>query len=367
MNKFIIIFIAIFSISSCKSNFNPIKQALKSEKPSIKKISKKISKYDIQIKLTVIDSNKNFNDYEFRVKPKKYFYPASTVKLPIALFAMEKINEIDGIDLSTPFKIEGEDYITSLKREIEMIFAISSNKSSNRLFELLGQDYINQKYKSKGINNARMFHRLSTKNSDNINTKKVVFLIGDSIVTIQTKNKQKDRLKIKNLSLGKGHIKNGRLISKPMDFSEKNFISIDNLHYLIKLVFYKEKFEERFRFNFTSEQYDFIKEAMSIIPSDIGLDKNKFPDNYVKNFIYGDISNIDKNDGIEIYNKTGSAYGHMTEVALIKKGDLSIILTATINVNTNQIYNDNNYDYSSLGSPFFAELSREIIRIVESK
>ena len=152
-----------------------------------------------------------------------------------------------------------------------------------------------------------------------------------------------------------------------MDFSEKNFISIDNLHYLIKLVFYKEKFDERFRFNFTSEQYDFIKEAMSIIPSDIGLDKNKFPDNYVKNFIYGDISNIDKNDGIEIYNKTGSAYGHMTEVALIKKGDLSIILTATINVNTNQIYNDNNYDYSSLGSPFFAELSREIIRIVESK
>ena len=367
MNKFIIIFISIFSISSCKSNFNPIKQALKSEKPSIKKISKKISKYDIQIKLTVIDSNKNFNDYEFRVKPKKYFYPASTVKLPIALFAMEKINEIDGLDLFTPFKIEGEDYITSLKREIEMIFAISSNKSSNRLFELLGQDYINQKYKSKGINNARMFHRLSTKNSDNVNTKKVVFLIGDSIVTIQTKNKQKDRLKIKNLSLGKGHIKNGRFISKPMDFSEKNFISIDDLHYLIKLVFYKEKFDERFRFNFSSEQYDFIKEAMSIIPSDIGLDKNKYPDNYVKNFIYGDISNIDKKDGIEIYNKTGSAYGHMTEVALIKKGDLSIILTATINVNTNQIYNDNNYDYSSLGSPFFAELSREIIRIVESK
>ena len=72
-------------------------------------------------------------------------------------------------------------------------------------------------------------------------------------------------------------------------------------------------------------------------------------------------------DGIEIYNKTGSAYGHMTEVALIKKGDLSIILTATINVNTNKIYNDNNYDYSSLGSPFFAELSREIIKIVESK
>ena len=57
----------------------------------------------------------------------------------------------------------------------------------------------------------------------------------------------------------------------------------------------------------------------------------------------------------------------MTEVALIKKDDLSIILTATINVNTNKIYNDNNYDYSSLGSPFFAELSREIIKIVESK
>ena len=46
----------------------------------------------------------------------------------------------------------------------------------------------------------------------------------------------------------------------------------------MKLVFYKEKFDERFRFNFSSEQYDFIKEAMSIIPSDIGLDKNKYPE-----------------------------------------------------------------------------------------
>ena len=72
MNKFIVIFIAIFSISSCKSNFNPIKLALKSEKPSIKKITKKISKYDVQIKLTVIDSNKNFNDYKDQLVKETY-------------------------------------------------------------------------------------------------------------------------------------------------------------------------------------------------------------------------------------------------------------------------------------------------------
>ena len=32
-----------------------------------------------------------------------------------------------------------------------------------------------------------------------------------------------------------------------------------------------------------------------------------------------------------------------------------------IDVNTNKIYNDDKYDYDSIGFPFLAEISREII------
>ena len=67
---------------------------------------------------------------------------------------------------------------------------------------------------------------------------------------------------------------------------------------------------------------------------------------------------------IKIYNKVGFAYGQLSDVAYIKKENISIILTATIDVNTNKIYNDDTYDYDLIGFPFLAEISREIIKIL---
>ena len=67
-------------------------------------------------------------------------------------------------------------------------------------------------------------------------------------------------------------------------------------------------------------------------------------------------------ENIIIYNKVGLAYGQLSDVAYIKKNNVSIILTATIDVNTNKIYNDDKYDYDSIGFPFLAEISREIIK-----
>src|SRR5580765_3761064 len=40
------------------------------------------------------DNNPSFKNYYFNVDPNKYFYPASTVKMPIALLALQKLNEL---------------------------------------------------------------------------------------------------------------------------------------------------------------------------------------------------------------------------------------------------------------------------------
>ena len=62
---------------------------LTSSKPSISSVKKNLKNHEIQIKLTVIDKGGNIN-YKFNVDNDDYFYPASTVKLPIALLAIEK-------------------------------------------------------------------------------------------------------------------------------------------------------------------------------------------------------------------------------------------------------------------------------------
>ena len=58
----------------------------------------------VQIIYTQIDRRKNgkpeFTDHYFNVNDSSYFYPASTVKLPVAILALQKLNElkIAGLD-----------------------------------------------------------------------------------------------------------------------------------------------------------------------------------------------------------------------------------------------------------------------------
>src|ERR1700728_2094119 len=53
---------------------------------------------EVQILYTQIDRDENnvphFTSYSYRLNANHYFYPASTVKLPTAIFALEKLNEL---------------------------------------------------------------------------------------------------------------------------------------------------------------------------------------------------------------------------------------------------------------------------------
>ena len=68
---------------------------------------------------------------------------------------------------------------------------------------------------------------------------------------------------------------------------------------------------------------------------------------------------------IKIYNKVGYAYGTLTDCAYIQdtKNHLEFMLTATILVNDNHIFNDNTYEYEEIGIPFLAQLGRELYEI----
>ena len=66
---------------------------------------------------------------------------------------------------------------------------------------------------------------------------------------------------------------------------------------------------------------------------------------------------------IIIYNKVGYAYGYLTDCAYIvdKKKNKEYIITATIYVNKNGIFNDDMYEYDTVGLPFLAELGRQLL------
>jgi hypothetical protein len=74
-------------------------------------------------------------------------------------------------------------------------------------------------------------------------------------------------------------------------------------------------------------------------------------------------------DNVRIFNKVGDAYGTLTETAYIqdRASAIEFLLTATVHVNENQIFNDNIYEYDSIGFPFMAGLGRAILNYEKNK
>src|SRR5690349_15425125 len=71
--------------------------------PQLKEILSKPDEYRVQVIYTKIDRDKRNKPHftSYKLNPvDHYFYPASTVKLPTALIALEKLNRINvkGLD-----------------------------------------------------------------------------------------------------------------------------------------------------------------------------------------------------------------------------------------------------------------------------
>jgi hypothetical protein len=70
--------------------------------PTLQKVLADTAKYQVQILYTQIDRNEHgnplFTTYSFNVDDSRYFYPASTVKLPIALLALEWLEEQQAVE-----------------------------------------------------------------------------------------------------------------------------------------------------------------------------------------------------------------------------------------------------------------------------
>ncbi|WP_299532991.1 serine hydrolase [Ulvibacterium sp.] len=342
---------------------NPLKKVLSSKNPNIKRVMDSVDQYEVQIRYTQIDRGKDsvlFTDYDFQVDREDYFYPASTVKFPIAVLALEKLNEIDTLNRNTRFYVEGDSVETTFAKAVSEIFAVSDNHANNRLVEFLGQDAINGRLRNKGIDPVRISHRLGY-HSDDVTTKPLVIYLNDSTTaTLEgSVNTAPRPLQLNKIRKGTGFYEEDSLMEGPFDFSLKNYYPIDAQHGVLKRVIFPEKFSEKEKFQLTESQREYLLGTMHTLPKAVGYDPITYYDGYCKFFLYGDTKE-DIPDHIKIYNKVGFAYGTLTDCAYIvdTKNDVEFMLSATILVNKDDIFNDNQYEYDAIGIPFLAELGR---------
>lgn len=370
-NNFHLTLLILLLLFGCNENDNqnPLDKVLASEDPRIKSVMDNLENHEVQIRFTQIDRINDslvFTDYDFQVDANNYFYPASTVKFPAAVATLEKLNSIDSLNQNSVFFVEGDSVKTTFSKAIEEIFAVSDNAANNRLIEFLGFDGLNNSLQHRGVTPVRIAHRLSTSNADDIVTKPLVFYLNDSTTSLSNSiiGAPPIPLKIDNLKKGKGFYSDGPLINEPFDFSLKNHYPIEAQSNLLKRILFPEAFEKTQQFDLSEEQQEFLKSTMAKLPHELGYNREEFYDSYVKFFMYGDSEEpILKH--IKIYNKVGYAYGTLTDCAYIKdeKNKVDFMLVATILVNKDEIFNDDNYDYEEVGIPFLAQLGRELYEI----
>ena len=341
---------------------------------------------NVQIIYTQINRQPNnapvFQNYYFHVNPESYFYPASTVKMPVALLSLQRLNELKVFGLNshstmlTEANYSGqtpvyndpttEDGRPSIANYIRKIFLVSDNDAYNRLYEFLGQEYINTQLRKMGYN-ADIRHRLEIflTEDENRHTNPVKFLTADGRSIYQQPMQFNQQLfaERKNF-VGKGYYAGAELVKQPLDFSIKNKIGLEDLHDILKSVIFPEAVPAKQRFNLSEDDYRFVWKYMSQLPSETSyplLDSSSYWDAYVKLLLYGN-EKTPLPRHIRMFNKEGDAYGFLTDVAYVVdfEKNIEFMLSATIYCNSDGILNDEKYDYETVGLPFMKQLGQII-------
>lgn len=348
-------------------------------------VLKKRDDLKIQIIYTSIDRDKKnkikFTGHSFQLDSGNYFYPASTVKLPVAILALQRLHElkIAGLDKNSTMITEPvNDWLTGVNNDpssadgrptiahyIKKILLVSDNDAFNRLYEFLGQEYINNSLHNMGYSSTQIIHRLEISLSEEQNrlTNPVSFFDSAGILIYQ-KPAEKSQLNYagRNTRIGKGFYRSGQLVNEPFDFSKKNRLSLQDLHNIVRSVLFPESVPERQRFNLRKEDYDFLRKYMSMMPQE--SDSPEYPpadywDTYVKFLLYG-AERGKAEPYIRIFNKPGDAYGFMIDAAYIAdfRNNIEFMLSAVIYCNSDGILNDDKYEYKTVGLPFLKNLGR---------
>ena len=350
-------------------------------------ILEKKEELGLQIIYTRIDRTKKnkpgFTDHYFGVNADKYFYPASTVKLPVAILALQRLNELNIAGLnkySTMYTAAAGERLSAVSNDpsapdgrptiahyIKKILLVSDNDAYNRLYEFLGQEYINNSLQKMGYANTQIIHRLSISLSDEENMlANAVTFIDSTGKILFSKPVQISNLlyKTRAIKMGNGYIRGNELVNEPFDFSNKNAMSLSDLHQMLKSILFPEAVPKEKRFNLTAEDYLFLRRYMSMLPGESvypKYDSNSYWNHYVK-FLYYGSEKGNANPGIRIFNKVGNAYGFLVDAAYFADfgNNIEFLLSAVIYCNSDGIFNDDKYDYDKVGLPFLKNLGEVI-------
>lgn len=366
---------------------------LKSQKSRLGAVFSDPSAYRLQVIFTRIDRDEqqfpHFTDYFYGVSPGTYFYPASTVKLPAAALALEKLNDLqmEGLNRETPLFTDplpgintgverdhsSNSPLPSVANYIKKIFLVSDNDAFNRLYELIGQEPFNRRLWEMGYDQAQIRHRvgLPLYEEENRYTNAVRFQEGSQVLYRQPVMHSQLEFPLREDYAGHAYYNHhDKLEHRPMNFSHRNRLPLAHLHNILRSIIFPETVTKQQRFRLTEDDYHFLYRCMSQHPeesSEPTYDPDQYYQAYTRFLLFGGEKNIRIPEHIRIFNKPGWAYGFLTDTAYIVDfaNQTEFLLSASIFVNTTGILGDDQHTFEEIGKPFLKALG-EVIYTAET-
>lgn len=360
---------------------------LRSNSKLLKTVVAQPDTFRLQIIYTQIDRDAHnvpsFRNYHYNFDNDLYFNPASTVKMPLAFLALEKLNRMNVRNVTkytamqfdsaftgqvtAYFDSTSETNLPSIAHYIRKAFLVSDNDAYNRLYQFVGQGPVNRWLAEKGYRDTRINRQfMGFSEEQNRHTNPIRFLNkAGKVIYRQPATYNHEALNYDRIILvGKGHLdRHDSLIHAPIDFTKANIVGLNDLQRMLQAAMFPESIPEHQRFRLTADDQMFLYKFLSQYPSETNYpkyDTAQYYDSYVKFYFRNDTHKMPPD--VRVFNKVGWAYGFLTDVSYVAdfRNKVEFMLTSTVYVNPDGILNDNRYEYTETGWPFLYDLGQTV-------
>jgi hypothetical protein len=343
--------------------------------------------YQLQLIYTQIDRDAqnvpHFTQHNYHLNLRQYFNPASLVKLPVALLALEKLHTLPTpINRSTimstgaawrcqtPIAFAApadSDRQATVGNYIKRMLLVSDNLAYNRLYEFLGQKTINDRLQQLGYPSSRIVRRFAPcDTAANRHTNPVAFhtSAGDTIYKqpAQT-NSRTPTPPLGPVFAGHAYQIGTRVIHRPYDFTTANNLPLSDITALLQTALFPKAVLAAQRPHLTPADHAFLRQYLHLTPHASHFTPYAAPkyfDAYKKYLYYGRRPEAQSQSGLRIFNIVGMSHGYLADVAYFADSlhQSEFLLSTVLYVNQDGIINDANYEYDTIGEPFLAQLGQ---------
>lgn len=367
---------------------SPLLDSLLRATPALRRIATNPA-YELQVIYTQINRDQHnqlrFTTHTYHLDPRRYFNPASLVKLPVAALTLEKLRALgippDAImatgrayrcQTPVPFAAPADpDRRATPANYIKRMLLVSDNNAYNRLYELLGQRPLNERLAQLGYPTARITRRFApcdTAANRHTNPISLHTPEGDTLYKQPAQyNPRPYRSPLGRISKGRAYRSGGRLIRRPYDFTTANQLPLLAATDLLRRLLFPESVPNAHRLQIAPADYTLLRVSLHATPRGSGFrpyQHSAYFDAYKKYLYYGRNSQAAADSTLRIYNVVGMSHGFLSDVAYFadQAHQSEFMLSAVLYVNADGIINDAAYEYENIGLPFLAQLGQAFRR-----